>query len=58
MCQPAQRLLVKRYLEDVVRVARCHTYRRLFAGWRMAHVPVVYLLFAAGLAHVLAVHMY
>ncbi len=56
--QPAQRLLVKRYLEAVVRLARYHAYRRLFAGWCMAHVPVVPLLLAAGLAHVLAVHMY
>ncbi len=56
--QPAQRLLVKRYLQTVVRLARYHAYKRLFAWWRMAHVPVVYLLLAAGLAHVLAVHMY
>ncbi len=56
--QPAQRQLLRRYLQAVVRLARYHAYRRLFAWWRMAHVPVVYILLAAGLAHVLAVHMY
>lgn len=55
--EPEKRVL-KAYIYTVARIARYNAFKRLFALWRIAHVPVIYLLLVAGLAHVLAVHMY
>jgi hypothetical protein len=33
-------------------------YERLFALWHVLHVPLVYMLVAAAIAHIVAVHMY
>jgi hypothetical protein len=52
------RKLVRRYLDNVVRVAQFTAYERLFALWHVAHVPFVYLLAISALVHVFAVHVY
>jgi len=53
-----QQQVLKSYLITVARLSRYNAYKKLFGLWRIAHVPVIYLLLFAGLAHVLAVHMY
>ena len=50
--------LVRRYLNNVVRVAQFTAYERLFALWHVAHVPFVYLLVISAVVHVFAVHAY
>jgi len=50
--------LVARYLDAVVRVAQYKAYERLFALWHIAHVPVLLLLVASAVVHVVAVHAY
>lgn len=52
------RRLVRRYLNNVVRVAQFTAYERLFALWHVAHVPFVYILVISAVVHVVAVHAY
>ena len=50
--------LVDEFLTSVQRVSQFDLYDRMFRLWHVAHVPLVYLLVLAGVAHVVAVHMY
>ncbi len=52
------RKLVRRYLNNVVRVAQFTAYERFFALWHVAHVPFVYILVISAVVHVFAVHAY
>jgi hypothetical protein len=58
----ANRKAFRRQLADYLlmlrKVALFSVYERFFAFWRHAHVPLLYLLFVSGVAHVVAVHMY
>ena len=51
-------LLVANYLWEIERVSKFHTYERIFSLWHVLHIPLVYLLVATAIFHVLAVHMY
>jgi len=57
-----QRHIIKRQLRNYLallhKVALFKLYERFFAFWRHAHVPLLYLLLASGIMHVIAVHMY
>jgi len=57
-----QRNIIKRQLRNYLallhKVALFKLYERFFAFWRHAHVPLLYLLLASGIMHVIAVHMY
>lgn len=46
---------IGRYLYARVQIER---FRRLFAIWHLMHLPLVFMLFAAAVAHVIAVHVY
>ena len=46
------------YLILLHKVSLFKLYERFFAFWRHAHVPLLYLLLASGIVHVIAVHMY
>jgi hypothetical protein len=50
--------LVKRYLRQAERVATFVAYERLFSLWHVLHIPLIYLLAASGIVHVIAVYMY
>ncbi|MDH5287932.1 MAG: pyridine nucleotide-disulfide oxidoreductase [Betaproteobacteria bacterium] len=50
--------LVDAHLAAVVRVAQFAAFERLFAWWHVLHLPLVWLLAASVVAHVVAVHMY
>lgn len=50
--------LVSRYLQEVERVAYFNTYERLFSWWHVLHIPLIYLLAASGIFHVISVYMY
>ena len=54
---PEKRVL-RVYIDTIARLARYNAFKQLFSLWRIAHVPVIYLLLLTGLVHVLAVHMY
>lgn len=46
------------YMLALRKVALLGVYERIFAFWRHAHVPLLYLLVLSGVVHVIAVHMY
>lgn len=50
--------LVAQYLAEIERVTKFHTYERIFSLWHVIHIPLVYLLVATAIFHVIAVHMY
>lgn len=50
--------LVKRFLRDAERVAEFTTYERLFSLWHILHIPLIYLLAASTIFHIIAVYMY
>lgn len=49
---------VSAYLRGVQRVAQFSSYERLFSLWHVLHVPLIYLLAASTIFHVIAVYMY
>jgi len=50
--------LVRRYLRQAERVAEFSTYERVFSLWHILHIPLIYLLAASAVFHVIAVYMY
>jgi hypothetical protein len=50
--------LVSDYLHEAERVAQFSTYERLFSLWHVLHIPLIYLLAASTIFHVIAVYMY
>lgn len=50
--------IVGDYLGAVQRLAQFTVFEDLFSWWHVLHVPVLYMLLASAIAHVVAVHMY
>lgn len=50
--------LCARYLRQAQRVASFTTYERLFSLWHILHIPLIYLLAASSVFHIIAVYMY
>lgn len=48
----------KRFLRQAERVAEFTTYERLFSLWHVLHIPLIYLLAASTIFHIIAVYMY
>jgi hypothetical protein len=46
------------YLRECERVAQFSTYERFFSLWHMLHVPLIYLLAASTIFHIVAAYMY
>ena len=46
------------YLRECERVAEFSTYERFFSLWHMLHVPLIYILAASTIFHIVAVYMY
>jgi hypothetical protein len=53
-----RRQLVLDYLYGVERMAQFSVFERIFSLWHVMHIPLVYLLAATAIWHVIAVHMY
>lgn len=50
--------LVSSYLRECERVAQFSTYERLFSLWHVLHIPLIYILAASTIFHVVAAYMY
>jgi len=50
--------LVSSYLRECQRVAQFGTYERFFSLWHMLHVPLIYVLAACTIFHIVAAYMY
>lgn len=46
------------YFQKLQRAAEFRFYERLFALWHVLHVPLLFLLIAAAVVHIAAVHLY
>lgn len=49
---------VSTYLREIQRVAQFKMYERFFSLWHVLHIPLIYILAASGIFHVIAVYMY
>jgi hypothetical protein len=54
----AARELARRHIDAVRRVTELTTYEKLFSLWHVLHLPLFFMLLVAGIAHVVAVHVY
>jgi hypothetical protein len=50
--------LVSQYLREIEHVAQFSTYERFFSLWHMLHVPLIYVLAACTIFHIVAAYMY
>jgi len=50
--------LATTYLRKSQRVAQFSSYERVFSLWHVLHIPLIYLLAASTIFHILAVYMY
>jgi len=50
--------LVSTYLRESQRVAHFSTYERFFSLWHVLHIPLIYILAASTVFHIMAVYMY
>jgi hypothetical protein len=46
------------YMETLTRISEIDFFARLFSFWHVLHLPLFFMLLAAGLFHVFAVHAY
>ncbi len=46
------------YLDTLTRISEVDFFARLFSFWHLLHLPLFFMLLAAGLFHVFAVHAY
>jgi hypothetical protein len=49
---------IERRIAAARRVAEFEVYDRLFSWWHVLHLPLFFMLLVAGIAHVIAVHVY
>jgi hypothetical protein len=50
--------LINRYLREAERVAEFTVYERLFSLWHILHIPLIFLLAASTIFHIIAIYMY
>lgn len=50
--------LTSSYLRECQRVAQFSTFERLFSLWHVLHVPLIYILAACAIFHIVAAYMY
>lgn len=50
--------LAASYLRESQRVAQFSTYERFFSLWHVLHIPLIYILAASTVFHIMAVYMY
>jgi hypothetical protein len=50
--------LASSYLRECERVAQFSTYERLFSLWHVLHIPLIYVLAACTIFHIIAAYMY
>lgn len=50
--------LVSSYLRESQRVGQFSTYERVFSLWHVVHIPLIYILAACTIFHIVAAYMY
>ena len=49
---------LREHVNALVSIGQSHFYERLLVGWRIFHIPLLFILFISGSVHVLAIHLY
>ncbi len=50
--------MVSRYLLQIQTVAQFKKFEQIFSAWHVLHIPLMYMMVAAAIFHVIWVHMY
>ena len=50
--------LVRQYLAQIQTVAQFKKFEQIFSAWHVLHIPLMYMMFATAIFHVIWVHMY
>ncbi len=50
--------LVKKYLIQIQTVAQFKKFEQIFSAWHVIHIPLMYMMVATAIFHVIWVHMY
>ena len=53
-----EKRILREYVNALVQIGKFHFYERLLVGWRIFHIPLLFILFISGSVHVFAVHWY
>lgn len=53
-----EKRFLREHVNTLVEIGKSHVYERLLVGWRIFHVPLIFILVISGSVHVLAVHLY
>lgn len=53
-----QKRILRNHINALVKIGQFHFYERLLVGWRIFHVPLIFILVISGSVHVWAVHWY
>lgn len=53
-----EKRFLREHVNTLVDIGKSHAYERLLVGWRIFHVPLIFILVISGSVHVLAVHLY
>ncbi len=51
-------LLVNQYLNQIQTVAQFKKFEQVFSAWHILHIPLMYMMVATAIFHVIWVHMY
>lgn len=50
--------LVSQYLLQIQKVAQFKKFEQIFSAWHILHIPIMYMMLATAIFHVIWVHMY
>lgn len=53
-----EKRVLREHVNALVNIGQLHFYERILGGWRIFHVPLVFILLISGSVHVFAVHWY
>jgi hypothetical protein len=51
-------VLVSQYLKQIQTVAQFKKCEQIFSAWHVLHIPLMYMMVATAIFHVIWVHMY
>jgi hypothetical protein len=53
-----EKRILREHINALIKIGQLHFYERLLVGWRIFHVPLIFILVISGSVHVFAVHWY
>lgn len=53
-----EKRILREHVNALLKIGQLHFYERLLVGWRIFHIPLIFILFISGSVHVFAVHWY